>query len=43
MPLHLEAKALQKSKKLSEYCSNINTVTMYRKLRAVEEPFLLAF
>ena len=43
MHVDLKAKALFKSKNLSEYWSNINTATMYPKIRAAVEPFLLAF
>ena len=43
MYVDLEVKALFKSKKLGEYWSNINPAIEYPKLRAVDEPFLLAF
>ena len=43
MHVDLKAKALFKSKNLSEYWSNINTATKYRKFSAAAaEPFLLA-
>ena len=38
-----EAKALFKSKNLSEYWSNINTANKYQKFRATAEPFIHAF
>ena len=43
MHVDLEAKALFKIKKLSEYWHNINTATKYIRLRAADKPFLLAF
>ena len=39
----LKAKALFKSKRLSECWSNIDTATKYTKLRSAAEPFFLAF
>ena len=41
--VHPEAKALSKSRKLSEHWSNINVSTEWPKLRAAAEPFLITF
>ena len=43
MHVELEAKALFKSRNLSEYWSNINTANKYPKLRTAAGPFSLAF
>jgi len=45
MTMNLEAKALFRSKSLSDYWywSNENTVAKYPRIYAVIEPFLLAF
>ena len=39
MHMDFKAKALFKSKNLTEYWSNINTATKYPKLRSAAEPF----
>ena len=41
--VNLEAKALLKSKNLSEYYGSMKTTSKYPKLRASAEPFILAF